>query len=274
MYSLKLVFKRPSVFLAFLIFSAFSAYTFYQWGKTPENATPKAQITIPFLLGLTIVGVGSLNYYLDLKIEEETKDEKTKLKNNWNIEETTNKQSLYFLSLVDEQLGLERVAYNSVLRVEPETEESFKNRLKNINLEFQNSQEAVNGLLFSYKEANGKEIYLLKSLAITALDGIGISKPEPGDKRLKIEYKTKVNHLYAYLRAWLVCGIRYNTYNLPIEWIKETALSLQEQINAIKYIKNNLLEDETVKAQIPKEEVRKLISKYLDELLKELQNTQ
>jgi hypothetical protein len=272
MYSLKTFFKRPNAFLVFLIFSTCLCYVGYQWGNTSENATPKAQITIPFLLGLTIVGAGAFNFYIDLQIGEETKEEKRKLKEQYNSDEIQKKQLLYFLSLVDEQLELKQVAYNSALKLDDETEGAFKDRLKIINLEFQNSQEAVSGLLFSYKQ-NGREIYLLKSIVITALEGIGISKPEPGNQTLKLEYQAKVNHLSAYLRAWLVCGIRYNIHNLPIQWIKETALSLQEQIDALKYIKNNLLEDEKVTAHIPKEEVRKLISKYLDELIRELQIT-
>lgn len=271
MYSLKTFFKRPNAFLVFLIFSACLSYIGYQWGKTPEQASAKAQITIPFLLGLTIAGVGALNFYMDLQIEEETKEEKRKLSERYNIEEIQKKQVFYFLSLVDDQLALNKIAYGSTLKLENETEEEFKHRLKSSNLEFQNSQEAVNGLLFSY-QANGREIYLLKTIAITALEGIGINKPDPGDKKLKLEYQDKVNHLYAYLRAWLVCAIRYDTYNLPAQWIKETALSLREQIDALEYIKNNLLKDEKVIAQIPKEEVRMLISKYLNELITELQS--
>ncbi len=260
---LKSFFKRPNAFLAFFVFSGLVFYVGYQLGKTPEQATPKAQIIIPFLLSLPLAGVTVLNSYLDLQIREETNERKMNLQKQYDTEEIQKKKLIDFLSLVNEQVSLERVAYDTSLRLKGETEERFRSRLRNNGLDFQNSQEAVNGLLSSKKDDKGKDIYLLKAIAITALENIGIPKTHP-------KFEDKFRHIYAYLRAWLICGIRHNTYELPIEWIQENSLSIQEQIDALNFIKNKLLNDDKLKKQISNENSRKVIGRYLDELIKKI----
>ena len=60
--------------------------------------------------------------------------------------------------------------------------------------------------------------------------------------------------------------MRYNTELLPIRLITSRALSKQEQIKAISYIRNNLIEDDKFKTYIANEDSRQIIRHYLGKL--------
>ncbi|MEH2334015.1 hypothetical protein [Nostoc sp.] len=250
------MFQRPNILIVFFIFTTLVGFVGYELGKTPTNANQK----ITILLGLAGTGVTWLNLFINLEIKTVIDEEKKSLQQQYNRDEVGVKYNTHFISLVSEQLALEKITEVSLRK--NETQQQFKSRIKN-NLErIKNSQEALNGLLSSRKK-NGKDVYLLDSIAFTALEEIEISINTSEDEKFK--------HLYAYLRAWLICGIRYDTENLPIDWIKENALNQQEQIRALKYIKNQFINDTVLRTEIPKKESREIIAHYLEVLIKKIE---
>ncbi|MCC5599061.1 hypothetical protein [Nostoc favosum] len=251
--------KRPNILIVFLIFISLVAYIGYEIGRTNRVTSSTILTYISIFLGLTTGGVNLLNYFIDWQIKTETEEEKERLKQQYDSNQLAEKHRMDFISLVSEEITFEKID-ESLLR-KKENPKQFKSRIRD-NLErIKNSQQALNGLLSSRKK-NGINVNLLDTITFTALKRIGIPIETSADE--------KFIHLYAYLKAWLICGIRHDTTNLPIEWIDENALNQQEQIRALEYIKDKLINHEKVIEEIPKEESRKIIREYLEELINKI----
>lgn len=217
-----------------------------------ENAVAFPITLFGLLTGIIAFGTVKerINYCIDIasqkKIETKTSQEV---------------QNLDLKSLVAESLGWEKTPIQCLQLDEELHNETLDNRIaklkKNVK-KFKDSQEALNGLLFSKKRESSEDL-LLEAIAIHALENTGIYKSEEN-------FREKYQHLYAYLRGWLICSIRYNTNNLPINLIQSNALTKQEQINAIFYIRNYLIEHKIVQEYIPNKDSREIISEYLKKL--------
>ena len=249
--------------IALIILFFFSLLIFvsgYELGKTSDKATERRKILVPVLLSLPfVVGLPMLTY-IEKQIEAQTtkrlKQEKDKLTK-------IQLQALYdFMSFVEEGLTLDNVALEPLLQLrnKQDTAEDFINKLKENRIEFENSQEAIYVLLRTDKDEKGRERKLLRDIVTSALK-------ETCEWKSKQEFKNKHRHLYTYLRAWLICGMRYNTHELPIESINENALSIQEQIKALMYLRKELPNHDILKHYLPNEKSRELIGKYLDNLI-------
>jgi hypothetical protein len=261
------IFKRTDALILFFILYFLVASGGFLLGKMPANPSKQMEIFVPFLLGLPfVIGTGYLNPYIDKKIRQETAKTRSNLKKNYEAGELQKEQQIDFLSFVEKELTLSNIAWSEYLRQEGETPAEFESRLNKNRLKFQYSQEAIHGLLHCEQDENGKKIELMESIVVSAIEETSVYKRNP-------DFSNKCKHLYAYLKAWLICSIRYQTKKLPADWIKETTLDKQEQIDALRYIKDNLLNHERVKKYINRAESREVIKDYLDELIELIKQT-
>lgn len=253
--------KRSTALIILFFFSLLIFWSGYEFGKTSNNATERRKILVtvissfPLAIGLPILTL-YINKQVELEIEERLEEENQK-------RTKIQQQALYdFMSFIEDGLTLNNVALEPLLplREKQDTEEDFINKLKENRIEFENSQEAIHVLLRSDKDEKGRERTLLVDIVTSALK-------ETCEWKTKREFNNKHKHLYTYLRAWVMCGMRYKTYDLPIESINETALTIKEQIKALTYLKKELPNHEILKHYLPNEQSRELIGKYLDNLI-------
>ncbi|MCC5610666.1 hypothetical protein LC612_28925 [Nostoc sp. CHAB 5834] len=186
------------------------------------------------------------------------------LKEKYDIEEFVDNQIKDFLSLVHQKVGYHSLSEEPFIQRQPALRGSLKREdMEERTISFENSCTCVKELLY-FNEDNGKKEELIKSIVIDALKPF-VPEHDP-------RYKEVRKRLYAYLRAWLVCSIRYKTSNLPIEWIQGTALNKQEQIKVIDYIINNILKEKDIEDFLCEGSIEE-VSKYLKILIKKIKQS-
>lgn len=84
--------------------------------------------------------------------------------------------------------------------------------------------------------------------------------------RQDTNYQLYAKPIRAYLRAWLVCSIKYRKC-MPIEPILDSKENVKTHKNAVRYIRNNILNSENRYQFIPSQESIDVIKEYLDKLL-------
>lgn len=184
------------------------------------------------------------------------------LKKKYDIDEVVNNQRKDFCSLIQQEIGFSGLLEQPFLDKNSDLKSSLKrNEMEEREINFQNSCTCLKELLYSYDE-NGNKRELLQGLVIRAVSSVDKDKRRD-DVRIQ---------LYAYLKAWLVCSIRYNTYNLPIEWIEDSCLSKQEQIDVINYIINVIFKDDRIEDYLSKSSIQE-VSKYLNILIEKIKQS-
>ncbi|WP_434684029.1 hypothetical protein [Pseudanabaena minima] len=88
--------------------------------------------------------------------------------------------------------------------------------------------------------------------------------------RQDTNYQLYAKPIRAYLRAWLVCSIKYRKC-MPIEPILDSRDNVKTHKTAIRYIRNNILNSENRYQFIPSQESIDVIKEYLDKLLAMIQ---
>lgn len=88
--------------------------------------------------------------------------------------------------------------------------------------------------------------------------------------RQDTNYQLYAKPIRAYLRAWLVCSIKYRKC-MPIEPILDSKDNVKTHKTAIRYIRNNILNSENRYQFIPSQESIDVIKEYLDKLLAMIQ---
>lgn len=175
-------------------------------------------------------------------------------------------QKKYFISLFNEELGF-NLSFSMIKDADFRGKLDEKELGKRL-IKFQKSLKCVNELLFYDYDENGQKRELLKRIVISSVEeGILINKENP-------EFSDVCRHLYAYLRAWLICSIRYNTSNLPVEWIQDTILSKQQQVTAIEYIKDNILPGDKIKKYPISDDSIEETREYLEILIKKIKTSE
>jgi hypothetical protein len=246
--------------MLFVVFAFLLGYSI----KLVPNIIPQGFFTILSGLIAWALVEKRIKYSVDLVLEKI----EGLLKKKFDINRTQEDQKKDFMSLVKEELGFDKILSEPFIIKEPDFRGKLEeNELEKRLIKFQKSLKCINELLFYYDDDNGKKIELLKGIVISAVEeSILIDKQNP-------KFPDICKHLYAYLRAWLICSIRYNTSNLPIEWIQDTILSKQQQVTAIKYIKDNILPkmplNEETKQYISDDSIEET-RKYLEILIEKI----
>ena len=189
--------------------------------------------------------------------ERKINEMEVQFKDKYNSGEDQKKLNTDFYALVFDELGDENMSGISELFRKDESRAKFISRLKQCTEKFESSMKAIDGLLS--EDEDGKKI-------LDAIVYESISKLCKGDNNE--DFQKKCKHLYSYLRGWLVCSIRYQTYNLPVEWIKDKTLDNSEVRQALKNTEYFILNEDIIKNEyIPEESSRNLISQYIKHLL-------
>jgi hypothetical protein len=126
-----------------------------------------------------------------------------------------------------------------------------------------------------------KERFYARKELIDKLDG------EEGKKILQSIVKEAMNHVLnksrdeevstsenkkylkteAILRAWLICSIKYDT-PMPIQSLKKIIGSSQDEIQALKYIKDKMLADTRIIKRLTNPMSREIVNEYIDDFIK------
>ncbi|QFS43534.1 hypothetical protein [Nostoc sphaeroides] len=221
-----------------------------------------------------VISLASVDKIVKLVMNDAFQKTELFLKNKYDTHEVVDNQIKDFFSLVQQERSYYLVLNDLDLFVKKKAvligsldEKGQEERGRS----FEKSSTCVNELLYSWEE-KGKKRNLIKSIVVSALEPF-VDKNEPN-------YKDSCNHLYAYLRAWLVCSIRYQNPNLPIEWIERSSWNKQQQIQVIKYIRDDILErDILVKPQDKDKEPPlcddsiKEVRKYLNILIEKIEQS-
>ncbi len=85
-------------------------------------------------------------------------------------------------------------------------------------------------------------------------------------------YPELSDSIYAYLRAWLVCSIKYRRY-MPVEMILDSTANINTHKKAIRYIRDTILGGKNKNLLIPSDKSINIIKEYLDKLIEMIQKT-
>jgi hypothetical protein len=151
-------------------------------------------------------------------------------KNTYTSGNLVKDQTEDFLSLVEQELGYDRMIEEPFLKKKPELRGRLDNsKLGECRKNFETSLKCTNELLYSYKDDKGNEQVLLRGIVKTTMKELKYGANNPS-------YDSICKQLYAYLRAWLVCSIRHQTQDLPIEWIEGNDLTKEDWLDVIDQV--------------------------------------
>lgn len=177
-------------------------------------------------------------------------------------EEDRKKPIMDLISLAEEEYGLDSIEWIPYFGKSYKKPQEFYHKVNGNKAEFYASQAAINALLY-FNIKDGKKRERLKSIVAMAIENIGVD-------RGSAEFECKSKHLYAYLRGWLICSIKYGRKDLPINLIQDKPWNQAELIKAIQYIKTEIIMDERMKEKIKNEDSRKMICEYLNILIEKI----
>lgn len=274
------IIKRPWTSLSFTLFTLFTIFLGYQIGYNPPNQVSQNSLnnaggigsilkSVAPLLGLYSIALTILHKNIDFEIEREVKKQKKSREEQLDFGE---KIKFEFLSLLYPEIPIKffrlqipttKFDNNQLDQKEkmPDIEESLKKNAE----DSRKHLKAVNYLLADKDvKKDNEKIQLLEAIVNTALKEKGITKDKDP------HYYGKKTQIYAYLRAWLVCSIRYQTNQLPIDCIEGKSLSLKELKDLIECVKNLISHDKKMKELIDDSDSRDIIICYLDKLIEKI----
>lgn len=155
------------------------------------------------------------------------------------------------------------------VKQENESPNQLKARLKRKKKRFLACQDAVHGLCFS-EINNGKEHALIGDILRTAFEDLKNVSISNIPKKDLDKINNQSEDLQYYLRAWLVCSIKYDTDLLPIEWIDTGNMKKEEILKFLNYIKNNVIHRKGFLAFFKYPESINVIEEYLESLIKKI----
>lgn len=169
------------------------------------------------------------------------------------------KQELEFLSILQDVLrSIDNIEFNdlcsSISQELRSSISSFRKKLKEHTSYVVASQKAVEAL------SNDKNV--LMPIVREACDKILSRKI---DDPITEEVECFYDDIYAYLKAWLICSIKYDT-PMSIKPIRRAFQNADMYIDTLTFVKDSILEDVKAK-RLVETESRKIIKDYLDKLI-------
>ncbi len=269
-----------SAFLCAVIFGF--GYVFGQANldskKSDVNKIEHLKIIIPPFSALFVAGFFSffIKNYVEDKVKNAQTNNSVLLLDNEIARNIRESQDLEFICMLREaNINLGNINFKGLSSCIEE--QGLKNREEKVFLtkleEHKEDTKAHEDVIKALSEHLATTDGNVSKLVPLVLEACNIAlKRKPGDK-ITDEIQCFRGDIYAYLKAWLLCSIKYRI-PIPVHPFKRTDLDTRVYVDAIKFIQRKALQDEAILELFPSPRSRKIVRDYLKELIRLLESDQ